>query len=152
MPRIAIVALLVAACAVSAYAATTDPSVVVFHETNCPDCAFIKGVLDELLVEFPDVVVEQYEVSQPGNLELLDTLLTNYGVDLGPVPILFVGGTAFVHAGEDDVPALRAAIERCATSGCPSPLPSSTASRRSDLLLLGAFVALFAVLYFLQGR
>jgi hypothetical protein len=135
-----------------AHSQTTDPSVVLFHEANCPDCTVIKGVLEELLEEFPEVVVAEFEVSQPGNLELLDSLLTEYGVDLGPVPILFVGGTAFVYAREEDVPALRAAVERCATSGCPSPLPSTTQAPRIDLLILGLFVGLFAVLYVLQGR
>ncbi|UCF09800.1 MAG: hypothetical protein JSW65_07000 [Candidatus Bipolaricaulota bacterium] len=149
---LAVVAVALFLPALPAGAADTDPSIVLFHEANCPDCTFIKGALDELLADFPGVVLMEFEVSQPGNLEILDGLLASYGVDLGPVPILFVGRTAFVHAGEDDLPALRAAVEHCATAACPSPLPSPEVSARGDLLILVAFAVLFAVLYVFQGR
>jgi len=131
-------------------AGTDDPSIVVFYEDGCSACEAMDLYLESLLVEQPQILVSHYELTQPGNMDLLLGLLDAYGAEIGAVPILFIGGQAFVAAGEADSENIVEAIARCATGDCPSPLATPT-DRTGDLLMLAAFAALFAVLYLLQG-
>ena len=132
-------------------AGTGDPSIVVFYEEGCSACEAMDLYLESLLAEHPQIVVSHYELTQPGNMDLLLGLLDAYGAEIGAVPILFVGGEAFVSAGEADSEEIVAAVARCATGDCPSPLATPT-DRSGDLLMLAAFAALFAILYLLQGH
>jgi thiol-disulfide isomerase/thioredoxin len=138
----------------SGWAVAADPSVVVFYEQDCPDCELMKQVLDELTAEHPDLEIARYEIAQPGTMDLWIELLEDAGVEIAEVdlgvPTLFIGEELFLRARAEDEEAVRRAVIRCATEGCPSPLPSP-ANRWVDLGILLGFAALLALLYLLQG-
>jgi len=118
---------------VSWTAAATD--LVLFHEEGCPHCVRVEAVLDRIAPGYPDLTIHSYEIHDRAAQELLDRLLAAYDVELGAVPILFVGDVAAVggtYYGLYDTPyapsgraeemAIQQAIERAIAAGAPSPL------------------------------
>jgi thiol-disulfide isomerase/thioredoxin len=153
-PRIALAALVaIVVLGLVGPIAAADPSVLLFYEEGCPDCEAAKHVLDEVSTQYPALEIERLDIQQPGMFELRQELLEAYGVADSVelfVPTLFVGDEVFDQVRAADQALLRAAVIRCATEGCRSPLPSAP-DRRLDTALLLGFVALFATLYLLQG-
>ncbi len=98
------------------------PLVLVFYEEGCPDCAIMEELLEGLATDLPPDAVQRIEISEPGALDLLARLEAAYDFESSTVPILFVGDHAIIGAGRTQEFALRDAVGRCATSGCPSPL------------------------------
>ncbi|MBN1858905.1 hypothetical protein JW848_06845, partial [Candidatus Bipolaricaulota bacterium] len=112
-----------------------------------------RAVLDELEAEHPELTVGAYEITQPGNLDLLDDLASRFGVFSLSVPIVFVGQDTIVVGAElAQRLELRTAVEACLSQGCRSLLdaPPST-GLGVDLWILVGLTALFALLYLLQG-
>lgn len=132
---------------------TAQPAIVVFYAEDCPDCVRMEEVLDELLVDHPDLTVARYEIDEPGNSGLLWRLASQYGVLATKVPVIFVGEEAIVGAGRAEELRLRTAIDECVSLGCSSPLAGTQRSGFPwrDLFSLGVFVSLFFFLLFLQN-
>ena len=120
-------------CALALVAQATD--LVLFYEDGCPHCARVKAHLEELLPQYPNLRIVQHDIHDPEAQELLSQLLAVYEVELGAVPILFVGDVAYVSGtfyGLDDAPrtvsgraeefALRESIELAIETGAVSPL------------------------------
>jgi len=130
------------------------PTVLYFHQEGCPECETIREVLDEMQQEHPELTVGSYEITQPGNLDLLEDLAARFGVYMLSVPIVFVGQDTIVVGAElGDRLDLRAAIDACATKECPSLLDTPSSERlRTDLWILAAMTALFSLLYLFQGN
>ncbi len=108
---------------------------ILFYETGCPHCARTEAFLESVAPEFPQLHVIEYEIHDPEATVLLERLLSAYGAELGPVPMIFVGEIAavggtyyglrdapYVTAGREEELALRQAIERAIATGAPSPL------------------------------
>jgi cytochrome c biogenesis protein CcdA/glutaredoxin len=109
--------------------------IVFFYEVGCPHCARVQELLDRLAGELPELVVRKYEIRELGAFVLLERLLSEYGAERGPVPILFVGDVALVgdtfyglgpqpevlpgRAGELT---LERVIREAVATGAPSPL------------------------------
>ncbi len=131
----------------------TQPAIVVFYEEGCPDCVQMEGALEELVVGHDELVIVRYEINEPGMMDLLWKLSSHYGVLATSVPVIFVGEEAIVGAGRAEEFHLRTAVDDCITYGCPSPLAYAEGPGfpRRDLLVLGAFVVLFVLLFYLQG-
>jgi glutaredoxin len=129
-----------------------DPIVVFFYEEGCPSCALVEELLTELAPDLPPSAIRRYEISDPDALDLLTRLAAAYEVEVDTVPVVFVGDEAIVGSGRSAEFGLRAAIGDCVVRGCPSPLDRvrPPAFPWSDLLRLGAFVALVVLLALLQ--
>jgi len=106
-----------------------------FHETGCPHCARVETFLDSIESEYPELTILDYEIHDPDAQDLLDRLLSAYGVELGPVPMLFIGDVASVEgvfyglrdephatAGRTEEFAIREAIELAIQTEAVSPL------------------------------
>jgi len=132
----------------------TKPTIVVFYEEGCPDCQTMDDILTELVIGHEDLVIARYEINDPGALDLLSELAAHYELPATRVPIIFVGDEAIVGAGRAEEFRLRAAVDDCATLGCPSPLSyvSEGEFPWRDFLILGAFGALFLLFFALQGE
>jgi len=137
----------------SAYGQDSHPLVLYFSQEGCPDCEKIRVILDEMKVEYPELTVGSYEITQPGNLDLLDDLASRFDVDALDVPTVFVGQESIIVGGElADRLELRAAIEACLVQGCPSLLDAAPAnSKLRDGWILAVMSALFGLVYLLQG-
>ena len=137
----------------SVHAEPSEPFVLYFHQEGCPDCAEIRSVLDELEADYPELMVGSYEITQPGNLDLLDEFASRFGVHTLSVPIVFVGQDTIVVGAElAQRLELRTAVEACLAQGCPSLLETPTTSGLvTDVWILAVLTALFALLYLLQG-
>ena len=134
---------------------TVEPTIVVFYEEGCPDCIRMDELLEEALIEHPDLRVSRYEINAPGALNLLKRLGEAYGVSAPNVPIIFVGEEAIIGAGRAEEMHLRTAIEDCLALGCSSPLAQGQKPfivPWGDVVVLAAFFALFFLFYFLQGE
>jgi len=132
-----------------------DPIILFFHETDCPDCEQISGLLDGLLIGSPETTMRAYEISEPGVLELFASLCKEYGVDEATVPVVFVGDEVVVGAGRAAEATISDTLTDCIRSGsCSSPLLRIEAGPFpwTDVLWLSAVAALFAFLMAWQLR
>lgn len=132
--------------------AVDDPIILVFYEEGCSSCEIVEELIAQLAVDLPPSAIRRYEISQPGTLDLLDSLAGAFEVQTGTVPVVFVGDEAIVGAGRSAEFGLRAAIGDCAVQGCPSPLDRIRPPEFPwlDVLRLSAFAALVCVLVMLQ--
>ncbi len=120
----------------AALAEANDPvEVVYFYELGCPDCAHVERVLVELGELYPGFTLRKYDVHSPTGRSLLHRLITAYGADIGPVPMVFAGDVAMIGRtfyGLDPEPtdypgpaqsfALEEAILLAIEEDAPSPL------------------------------
>lgn len=67
-----------------------------FYETGCPHCSRIESFLESIAPEYPDLGITRHEIHDPEAQELLDRLLVAYDVELGSVPMIFIGDVAVV--------------------------------------------------------
>jgi cytochrome c biogenesis protein CcdA/glutaredoxin len=132
LPRLSIVIFgILAGVALSTMA--TD--LVMFYEEGCPHCARTSAALEVIAPDYPSLNVIRYEIHDPVAQDLLDRLLGAYNVELGSVPILFVGDVAIVGGtyfglseeawsplGRAEEMALEDAIRRAVEADAPSPL------------------------------
>jgi cytochrome c biogenesis protein CcdA/glutaredoxin len=138
-----IVVVVWATCSLIVGASTT---LVFFHETGCPHCAHTEAFLESILPEYPDLEIQRYELNDPGSLDLLDKLLDAYDVEIGSVPMIFVGDVAYIGGtfyGLYDEPystsgqaadmTLETAIQKAIDEGAGSPLDRVQESHSAGL-------------------
>jgi len=114
-------------------AAVYSTQLVEFYETGCPHCARVHQFLESISPDYPELEIIRYEIHDPEGHRLLDGLLSAYNIELGTVPILFIGDVAMIEHtffGVDTEPvvaigrsaemrleeAIRSAIEQDASS------------------------------------
>ena len=110
-------------------------TLVVFHEIGCSHCARIESFIESIHPSYPTLEIVRYEIHDPESQDVLAGLLAAYNVEIGPVPILFVGDVAAVGGvyyglyaepfrtqGRGEDLALEEAIQRAIAAGAPSPL------------------------------
>ena len=92
--------------------------VVLFHGNTCPHCHEVIEYLDDLKSEYPQLEVRDYEVyAERDNIPIFMEYAAAYDVQAGAVPTLFIGDQGIIGANKA---VIAAAIEECATNGCPS--------------------------------
>lgn len=125
-----------------------DPVILVFFQTDCPNCELLEELLQGLITDLPESAVQRYEISEPGTLELLTLLEKAYEVTAASVPAVFVGDEAIIGIDRAQEFALRDAVSRCALQGCPSPLLRVRPEPFpwQDLLRLAGLALVFALL------
>ncbi len=130
---LALVALFVAFTGLIAGSQTVD--LLFFYETGCPHCARIESYLESLAPDIPELTVLRYEIHDEEAHQLLDRLLAAYDVELGSVPMIFVGDVAVVGgtyyglrsepypaSGREEELLLREAIDETVLTRPVSPL------------------------------
>lgn len=70
--------------------------VLFFYDEGCPYCKEVWAFLEELQSRGLTFELKTYEIHRPENWQLLYRLLSVYGAEVGPVPMLFVGNVALV--------------------------------------------------------
>jgi len=132
---------------VSAWAlAASATDLVVFYEEGCPHCARLEETIERILPDYPALDVLRYEIHDPQSRDLLDRLLAAYAVEIGSVPILFVGDVAAVSgtyyglwddpyspSGRSEEMALREAIGRAIEADVASPIERAGSAARGSL-------------------
>ena len=109
--------------------------VLYFYESGCPHCARVKAFLETIAPDYPDLVIHRFDIHKAESQDLLDRLLVAYEVELGPVPMIFVGDVAgiagtyhglyeapYETTGRSEEMALLQAIERAMEANAASPL------------------------------
>lgn len=128
------VMLLAASC--SSVAQPSEPIKIVYiYELGCPECTRVETVLQGLIADHPEIELQRHDIHTSAGRSLTQRLLRAYGVDLGPVPMVFVGDVAMVGGtfyGLEDDPvtysgrlvdtALQDAVARALETPSPSPL------------------------------
>ncbi|GAB4305240.1 MAG: hypothetical protein Kow0097_03340 [Candidatus Bipolaricaulota bacterium] len=112
-----------------------DVEVLFFYEEGCPHCREVEAFLVDLQGRGIEFALQRYEIYSAEGWHLLQRLLSAFGAELGPVPMVFVGevavvGDRFYGLGPEPVTlsgiayemALEDAIARALSSGAPSPL------------------------------
>jgi cytochrome c biogenesis protein CcdA len=122
-----------------------------FYDEGCPHCKQVETFLIELRRTIPDLVIQRYEIHTSEGWELLTKLLSVYGANLGPVPMVFVGDVAMVGdtfyglgpgpqalAGAAQEMALEDAILRAQAAGALSPLDKLPPTATQAILITRA--------------
>lgn len=99
----------------------------------------MEAFLESIAPSYPELHVVRYEIHDPDSQEPLAGLLSAYDVEVGSVPILFIGDVALVGgvyyglypepypaAGRAEEMALVEAIQRAIAADAPSPLDRIT--------------------------
>jgi len=125
---------------------TVATDFILFFEEGCPHCARLEATLGALAPRYPQLRVERHEIHAAGAQDLLNRLMTAYGIELGSVPIAFVGDVALVGgtfyglygepyapSGRAEESALVAAIGRAIADSPPSPLERAAGVKGESL-------------------
>ena len=146
MKRAILLATTVALLFALACAGATE--VVLFYEDGCPHCARMEELLQGMQDAGGDFTVKQYAISSQEAQDLLPRLLTAYGAEMGPVPLLFVADVAvvrdtFYRPGEAPVALagraaeleIQAVVEKAIAENAPSPLSRVPATATEAVLV-----------------
>ncbi len=135
-----------------AYAADTDPIIIVFYEDGCPSCEEMDALLAGMTIDAPATAIARYEIAAPESMELLTSLSRAYEIDVPAiVPIVFVAEDVIIGMGRTQEFSLRNSIGDCLSLGCESPIARLPRSQlRTDLPKLALFLAIFATLAWFQ--
>ena len=119
---------------------------VEFYEIGCPHCARLHEFLESISPKYPELEIVRYEIHDPEGQKLLDKLLVAYGVELGSVPIVFIGNVAMVENtfyGLEDEPVeisgrtaerkLEEAIGLAIAQDAPSPIQKAETVKGTGL-------------------
>lgn len=98
------------------------PDILVFYADDCPQCHQMDEVLEQILRQYPHLMVERLESKETGAEALLWKLSNAYGIIPYTYPVLFVGDEAIVGAGRAKELALENAIDHCLRTECSSPV------------------------------
>jgi len=74
-----------------------------FHSKTCPVCVQEGQFLDQLSIEYLDLVINRYEISESDSIALLEDFYNNYAVpkdNWGLVPVTFIGEQVYLGFGE----------------------------------------------------
>lgn len=90
-----------------------------FEGQGCQHCAKMKSYLEGMKVDYPDLVVKDFEVYfNRENQDLLEKMASAYGVNADGVPVIFIGNEVIVGERYEK---LKSALEKCSFEPCPSP-------------------------------
>lgn len=123
--------------------------VLFFYDESCPHCKEVWGFLEELQAQGLQFELKTYEIHKPENWQLLYRLLSVYGADVGPVPMIFVGDVAvvsntfyglapepMVYEGLAYQMVLEEVISKAIAENAPSPLSRLPAAATAAVLFL----------------
>ncbi|VVB55010.1 Uncharacterised protein [uncultured archaeon] len=113
-------------------------TLVVFGRTSCPHCQAEKEFMSELLVRYPQVTFDYYDLeTNPEFVPLLLNFTDAYGEKPGGVPANFIGDTYFAGYGNTFVSGQRIEnkVKFCIKYGCLSPyLKLTNSSMKLELV------------------
>lgn len=131
---------------------------------GCPHCAEARPFLDALAARHPRVQVRELEIwKQRENRVPATELAARWGIELASVPVILVGGRAWVgFAPQPTAAEIEAAVEYCLAQGCAEPQAGAppVAATGSTLALPGfgsidlgahSLVASTALIAFVDG-
>ncbi|MBU1048827.1 cytochrome c biogenesis CcdA family protein [Candidatus Bipolaricaulota bacterium] len=160
MKRYAWVVVLALAAAMFAASASAT-TLVFFHEIGCSHCAQADVFLESIHPQYPQLEILHYEIGESESQELLAGLLAAYEVELGSVPMIFVGDVAWIGGtfyglyeepytvtGRPADMTLELAIQQAIEADAPSPLTrivETDASSLAEGLTLSAIIIAAAI-------
>ncbi len=98
----------------------SNPTVLYFfYGDGCPHCAVQKEFLEELQEEFPELVIEEYEIyNDQENREKLQQLAAAHGLFRTAVPATFIGDKHWIGFRDSLGSEMEAAVSECLETGC----------------------------------
>ena len=139
--RVLLALLLVVGLAPAAAAAEGDAEVelIVFWGVGCPYCAQEFEFLEELVEDYPELVITSYEVRyEPANLELFNSTMSERGLEARSIPTTLLGDRVWEGFDARTGDQIRAAVAAALAGPAPAPIPEPEPSAVIDLPLIGA--------------
>jgi thiol-disulfide isomerase/thioredoxin len=75
---------------------------ILFHSESCPHCQDERRWLDGIRSNYPDLVIEEYEIGSPENASLFERMSAEYNTTAGGVPRTFIGSKVFVGFSSEE--------------------------------------------------
>jgi len=136
---------------VMASLAALSGEVLFFYGAGCPHCTEVRSFLVDLQNQGLSFELKTYEIHSPENWQLLLRLLSVYGAEVGPVPMVFVGNVAMVsdtfyglgpaptkYFGLAQQMVLEEVIRQALAENAPSPLSRLPQTATTAILFLPA--------------
>ncbi len=110
----------------------TLPEVNFFYSVTCPFCNEQKKFHENLMVKYPNLVINQYDVAKRESAPILRKLAKENGAEayLGMVPLTFIGDSFIAGFGGADTTGLE--IEKAIIIGAPGLLDFSESCEDGD--------------------
>lgn len=90
-----------------------------FEGQGCQHCAKMKSFLEGMKVDYPNLVVKDFEVYfNKENQDLFEKMAAAYNAPSNGVPVIFIGNEVIIGERYEK---LKSAVERCSLEYCPSP-------------------------------
>lgn len=100
--------------------------VIFFWRHGCPHCAEEEEFFEELKQEYPNLNIEDYEVSEnASNLDLMVKMSEEWGFKASGVPLTFIGNRYWVGFNKTIAEEMTAMVELCSESVCEAKPDSS---------------------------
>lgn len=106
--------------------ATKPLNIYLFWGAGCPHCAAEKEYLADLLPDYPEVVLNKYEIYyNQGNSSLMKKVSDRLGANASGIPFLIIGDE-YIVGFSDGVTnkTIEERIKECTTSSCPDSVAS----------------------------
>jgi glutaredoxin len=75
---------------------------ILFHSESCPHCQDERRWLDGIRSNYPDLVIEEYEIGSPENASLFEKMSAEYNTSSAGVPRTFIGSKVFVGFSSEE--------------------------------------------------
>lgn len=122
---VAVAMLAVLAPAPVSSAETADNELTIFWGKGCPHCEAEWQFLFELAEEFPDLIINSYEVwGSATNRRVMEDVLATYGESATGVPVTIVGGRVFHGYNAAIGTQIRSVVATLFSEADPTPIPA----------------------------
>jgi glutaredoxin len=75
---------------------------ILFHSESCPHCQDERRWLEGIRANYPDLVIEEYEIGSPENASLFERMSAEYNTTSAGVPRTFIGSKVFVGFSSEE--------------------------------------------------
>ncbi|MDK2898989.1 MAG: hypothetical protein PWQ10_176 [Patescibacteria group bacterium] len=101
--------------------ATNNLNIYLFWGNGCPHCAKEKSYLAETLPDYPDIVLNDYEIyNSQTNVRFMQEVADKLDISSSGVPLLIIGDKAFVGYSEETTGmAIKSRLDYCIKNICP---------------------------------
>lgn len=95
-----------------------------FEGQGCQHCAKVKSYLEGMKVDYPDLVVKDFEVYfNKEDQDLFEKMAAAYNAPSNGVPVIFIGNEVIIGERYEKI---KSAVEKCFLEYCPSPAEKIT--------------------------
>lgn len=101
-------------------------NIVIFYGQGCPHCEELLTFLDSIKQDYPNILIEKYEVYfNQSNRELLENVSNKYNTTIKGVPMSFINNISIVGVSDSVKEKIIKEFKYCSNNNCINPLTNN---------------------------